>query len=303
MSAIEHLIQQSVTDRLETIAEGIGYIVENLRRLQEAARVLHGAGQGQTSRIMKGFAEEEAAKVLILIDVVRCPSSKQTELRRTVGYFDKHLAKRIYAAACSWRPAKLGELKEYAELDTRSYYLDGPKGVDWIFPNDVKARRERDIYVDYVKDVTEEDGEYLWMMPEADSGPRFRYFETYAVAAAEALCLLGAGSKSGLDVIRDVWRDCHPGLNSTSADLRRRIRKTLERLDKRPDRPEVASARATVMESWPFPMWSLDLSKESRVDLEELRRTRRELVSQFEQVAFYPRTGTHGDCEPGRRNG
>lgn len=285
MSAIQYLMQQSVTDPLTAIAEGIGHIVENLRRLEKAARVLHDAECGQPSRIIEGFAKEEAAKVLILIDVVRCPPSRHKELRRTVGYFDKHLAKRIYAEACSWRPASFEELKGRTEIATRSHYLDGPKGVDWIFPNDVKARRERDIYVDYIKDLTEEDGEHMWMTPFADSMAKWPYVEPRAIATVEALYRLGTGSEDGVNVIREEWQDYDPELSSNSDDHRARIVRTLKRLSRDNDGPEVHDAVTVIVENWPFPMWSLDLSKESKVDLAELRQSRRDLIAQFEQVA------------------
>lgn len=285
MSAIKHLMQLSMNDRLGTISEGIGHTVENLRRLQEAAKALHAAEHWQTSQIMEGFAVEEAAKVLILIDVVRCPPSRHRDLSRTVGYFDNHLAKRIYAEACSWRPVSFEELKQYAGQATRSYYLDGPKDVDWIFPNDVKARREREIYVDYIKDVTEENGEYIWMTPYPDTILKWSYVEPRVVVTVEALCSLGAGGKHGLNIIREEWQDFDPELNGSLHDRGQRIAKTLDRMAKDTDACGVQGARAVVMDKWPFPMWSLDLSKESEVDLAELRQVRRDLIARFEQTA------------------
>ena len=288
MSAILNLMQQSLKDRLETIAEGIGHIVENLRRLREAAKVLHDAGHGQTAQIMAGFADEEAAKVLILVDVVRCPPSRQADLRRTVGYFDKHLAKRIYAEACRWRPTWFEELKAYAESATRSHYLDGPKDVDWIFPNDFKGRREREIYVDYIKDVTEEDGEYLWMTPFPDNSFRMSYVQSAVVSVAEALWCLGAGSTHGLDVVREEWLGFDPELNDSIRNHRNRVARTLDRLGQNTGGTDDENA-GVVMRNWPFPMWSLDLSEETRAEtksnLAELREIRKDQIAQFEKIA------------------
>ena len=47
--------------------------------------------------MLRNLANEEAAKVLILLDVVRCPKSRSTDKSRTLSYFYNHLAKRIYA--------------------------------------------------------------------------------------------------------------------------------------------------------------------------------------------------------------
>ncbi len=285
MSAIKHLMQLSVSDRLATISEGIGHIVQNLRRLQEAAKVLHAAEHGQTSQILGGFAVEEAAKVLILIDVVRCPPSRHSDLSRTIGYFDKHLPKRIYADACNWRPVSFEELKQYAEKATLGHYLDGPKDVDWIFPNEVKARREWDIYVDYIADVTEENGEHMWMTPYGDNLFKSAYVEPLAITTVEALYCLGAGSTRGLNVIMKEWQEYDPELRHSVGNLREQIVTTLRRLDAEDNGPEVRNAMTAVVENWPFPMWSLDLSRQRKADLAELRRTRGNLIAEFEQLA------------------
>jgi hypothetical protein len=55
--------------------------------------------------VLKGFAEEEAAKILILVDAVRCPPKLiSSKLKRIVGWFYDHLARLIYAEAVAWKP-------------------------------------------------------------------------------------------------------------------------------------------------------------------------------------------------------
>ena len=48
------------------VAEGVARITENATSLDESAARLHRGGDFRASEIMQGFAEEEAAKVLIL---------------------------------------------------------------------------------------------------------------------------------------------------------------------------------------------------------------------------------------------
>ena len=41
-------------------------------------------------------------------------------------------------------------------MESRPYDLDGPNRVDWIFPNSIVAERDQALYVDYVRDITDE---------------------------------------------------------------------------------------------------------------------------------------------------
>ena len=119
-------------------------------------------------RAARGFAEEEAAKVLILVDAVRCPHSEARARVRTLKRWRKHLWKGIYARACDWRPADFAELASYIDRELEPFYLDGPLSVDWIFPNEITSGRERRIYVDLVDDITEpgrQGREPYWVTP------------------------------------------------------------------------------------------------------------------------------------------
>ena len=58
------------------IAEGIPLIVDNALSLDETAQRLHRQEEFRVCEIIRGFAEEEAAKVLILIDLVRPDSPR-----------------------------------------------------------------------------------------------------------------------------------------------------------------------------------------------------------------------------------
>jgi hypothetical protein len=60
---------------------------------------------GREAKVLEGFAKEEAAKILILMDAVRCPPKLvASKLNRIVGWFYDHLARLIYAEAVSWKP-------------------------------------------------------------------------------------------------------------------------------------------------------------------------------------------------------
>ena len=98
-------------DRLfKEVAEGVARITENATSLDESAARLHQAADFRASKIMQGFSEEEAAKVLILIDFIRCPAIPERRAQ-TLKHYYGHVAKRIYAMACTYpRIATFGEL-------------------------------------------------------------------------------------------------------------------------------------------------------------------------------------------------
>ena len=60
------------------------------------------ASNGRESAILEGVALEEAAKILILIDAVRCPAKLvPSMMNRFVDRFYDHLPRLIYAEAVS----------------------------------------------------------------------------------------------------------------------------------------------------------------------------------------------------------
>ena len=84
------------------LSEGIALVVDNALKLDDAARCLHQGDNYRASAIMRGNAEEEAAKVQILIDLVRCPRAFQGRSRVAKRFYG-HVAKRIYAMTCDYQ--------------------------------------------------------------------------------------------------------------------------------------------------------------------------------------------------------
>ena len=221
-------LEQFADKRLfEELSEGMPLIVENAARLDDTAHRLHRDGEFRASEIMRGFAEEEAAKFLILIDYVRCPRNSEHRTQ-VLKRFYGHVAKRIHAMACSYpRIASFGELSELVESECRPWYLDGPNGVDWIFPNSIAAEREQGLYVDYVRDITDPAGAYRWTTPDAPSPGLSQYATSDSVTLAQALSLAGAGSAEGLAEIAHIWRQFVPEPDTDRDELQDSIVHTL----------------------------------------------------------------------------
>ena len=284
--AIGDLASYSDDQLFKEVSEGIPLIVENAVGLDEAAHRLYRDKEFRASGIMRGFAEEEAAKILILIDLVRCP--RDWENRAGVAKrFYGHVAKRIYALTCSYPDiASFKELCGLVESECLPYYLDGPNWVDWIFPNSITAGREQALYVDYVREITDEVGESYWSTPSVPLPRPWRYESPNCVALSQTLSDGGANSPDGLAAIANIWRGFEPEPEMDRSELRRLIAHTLERLEMCGLSTGDESASNLIVSSWSFPLWTLTI-KEPRgkpEDLEELREERVRTIAWIEET-------------------
>ena len=116
--AIKSLASIPDAKLFEEVATGIEHVVDLVTRLDGAAHGLSESEQHHPARILGNLAEEEASKVLILVDAVRCPRQKQADKSRTLGYLYEHLAKGIYAQVCDWRPVNVDDIAQ--GIDDRS---------------------------------------------------------------------------------------------------------------------------------------------------------------------------------------
>ena len=273
--AIKDLCQLSDASLFEEVAAGIGHVVEVVDRLDAAARSLSEASERHPAQILRNMAEEEAAKVLILVDAVRCPHDKQKEKSRTLGYFYEHLAKGIYAKVCKWSPADFAEVVCGVKRERVEYYLDGPSDVDWIFPNRITQQREDELYVGYARDDSEEEGqcERYWVWPRNDD--LFGYRTHPVIDVARALHQVGATAPAALAVVAEVWQPVEVRLEMRFDELAQLNLRTLEALEERSLLAAApAEVHAKIRDRWPFPLWPLDL-RVRKVERERLREVQR----------------------------
>ena len=278
--AIEDLSQVGDDKLFTVVSEGINHIIENALELERIGKKLIKANESRGWNIMRGLADEEAAKVLVLIDYVRCPRSKSAEQARVSKYFYDHVAKSIYAEACDWRPAQFKDIRQYAELRLAGFYLDGPHEIDWIFRNDIIAERDRAMYVDYVQDVTVEGGDHNWQFPMDDNVLAVGYSMPSSLKVVLALAQCGMTTEPGLRIVATKWRDFEPKSCSTRLELMGLTVETLEILKANQLCPFASgAAQRTVLDGWAFPLWPLELrylgNRSSENDLlSELREQR-----------------------------
>jgi hypothetical protein len=246
----------SQSARLDFITEGLPIILSSARGFWSGAEKL--TDNPREASVLEGFAEEESAKALILLDLVRCPSSKvDGRIGRIIKNFYSHLARLIYAKAQSWRPVNVAQLQEYVDSERQGHYLEGGMS-EFIMPNWAIYSRESTLYADIEQ---HEDGAPVWSDPTrfSDIGMRIRPF---ALTLVEALDAVGVFSRAGLEATNSIWgtvdflADEHSG----------QVRDLTSQLGKRLDAEGLVTEAATdeharwFYQFWQMPMYNLDFT-------------------------------------------
>ena len=193
------LSQMGHEERLTFIAEGLPLILASSRGFWDAARALEASPR--EAEVLEGFAKEEAAKILILLDAVRCPAHLlPARIGKILRWFYDHHTRLIYAEAASWKPVEVAQLRDYVKPCLKSHYVEGCCG-EYILPNLSLYQRESQLYVDIEE---RDDGSHGWSAPLAH--PRaFGFLAPAPLAVAEAMSALGIFTVGGLAAISEIW--------------------------------------------------------------------------------------------------
>lgn len=258
------------------IAEGLGLLVEHVATLRDDLTFLADAKRPRGAAAVDVQSQEEAAKVLILLDLVRMDWADHQRVKAQIARFYQHLARCIYAEVAHTCPADFAEVREMVDHMRQSHYLDGPNDVDWIYRNRLLALREDGLYVDY---VIFEDGP-AWVAP-ATYDDRFALDSLTTVQdLVLAQHRLGMTSRPGLDIIADVWagQTIEDSTHwSTVAGLNQRVVTRLVDEGAWLSEATVEDARL-VMDRWTFPLHGLDLN-EVEVPVAELKAQREQWLA------------------------
>lgn len=261
--AIQDLAQLQEAALFAEISRGAGLCVKNAKRISSDSLLLAKEKRTRGEKILRLAAEEEASKVLILLDAIRCPRTKRShEFGRQLRYFNEHLAKGIYAQYCGLCPASFGEVRRWVDSERKQYRLDGPNGVDWIFYNDILRRREETIYVDYA----EEDGQTWWNDPGQleEIGNPFQISEPPVLKLMNALNDAGCLATPTLTIIARTWQSVSLDDNCSwevVRDLNLAILDAMRQQGLLKTQSE--EIRIIIASNWLFPLYPLDLGKES----------------------------------------
>ena len=255
--------------QLDVIGDGLPILMRSARDLLAASKAQDEYHQSAT--ILEGHAMEEAAKILILIDIVRCPSKlRPSRNGPMMTWFYDHLARLIYIDAQSWRPVNVEQLQEYVDSHRKSHYLEGAFG-EYIMPNWTIWSRGSTLYADI---FTDEDSEPTWNEPDA-MAPMFDHDEPFPWRVCQALRDMGTFTRGGLDILSSVRSQTKFVDDQHCSDSERLTYEMLMALEKTGLSTKAAREEEVgiLYHHWQLPMYRIDF-KRIEVPLAELQAER-----------------------------
>jgi|ERR1043166_4552623 hypothetical protein len=266
------LAQMKHSERLDFIAEGLPVVLKSASGFLSASKAL--SIHDREAEVLRNFAEEEAGKALILLDMARCPPKHiASKVGTMTRWFYDHLARLIYAKASSWYATDIGQLQEYVNHERPTHHVDGDYG-EYILPNQVIYFRESQLYADI---AAYEDERPFWNEPKSTIGSLLR-FDPSAYLAISALNVVGAFSRKGVRVVADVWGQEQFNSSKTIADAQRLTKAMLSRIiDLGLPSDSATDKDVSQIYRWQMPMYNLDLSP-IEVPMDELQRQRDAIV-------------------------
>jgi hypothetical protein len=260
------ICQMPAAERLAFVAQGLPIIHASALGFWSASAELE--DKPREAEVLVGFAKEEAAKILILLDVVRCPDKRIAgRLNKLVARFYGHLDRLIYAQLAEWWFTDVADLRKAVEPLRKAHDLEGNMG-EFIVPNDVLYRRESKLYADV---EAYEDGTPVWNAPVVcPSGFPARMPAVVQLVDAMAAC--GMFTLAGLKATSEIWSQVEFQEKETLQDAERLTRELIGRLiaEGLPDERAAQDHVNTLYRHWPLPMYNVDLDPVP-VTLEELK--------------------------------
>jgi hypothetical protein len=263
------LCQMKHDERLAFFAEGLPIILDSARGFWAAAQQL--SALPREADVLENHAEEEAAKILIVMDMVRCPQKLgASKMGDMVKWFYDHLARIIYANATSWKPMDMTQLREYVDKTRKAHYLEGDYG-EYILPNFEISSRESRLYADI---EAYEDRKPMWSAPQGFARS-FPSCTPSSLALAEAFAALGIFRPEGLRATAEIWGALEFRDTQGFGDSRRLTKELIGRiLEEKLARENAEQTHVDrIYNSWQLPMYNFDVSL-TPVPLEQLQRER-----------------------------
>ena len=258
----------------ELLSQGLSILFESAQDCFDSANLLK--NKPRSRAVLMGQAGEEATKILMLLDAIRCPKKRLSkEARKICASFYNHVSRLAYDEVLSLRPLSMKDLRDYIKPNLESHYLDGNHG-EYIYPNMRIHNRESALYGDV---IIVDDRAPTWTSP---LDPKlYRYSRTPdSLMLCQSLNQFGLLSESGAKIIADVWGkyDFTDALGHKESDAC--IQETLERAKKQKLPLPTASDDdvRTLYRFWQFPMYDLDLRPVNR-SLEDLREEQRVMLA------------------------
>jgi AbiV family abortive infection protein len=200
-AAHRDLLQLSADDFLTTVSEGLPLILDNAKRLWAEASLASQVGAERGACILQAFAEEEAAKGLLLLDALRCPPSMRDSYLRLLKGLDQHVPKGVYVRYYVTSPADMVEVRRIVDSYRQGFAREGEYG-EYILPNQITTNRESQLYVSYVR---YDDGSHHWSSPSEPFHFSF-HNQSKLIQILEAFQRVDLFQPKALRAFREYWQ-------------------------------------------------------------------------------------------------
>lgn len=232
------------------------------------------AGNWRGARALAVTCQEEAAKILILLDIARS-GTDQKAISKCCEAFYSHTSRGIYAYVHEANPADFAEVMKYVEDSRPSHHLDGPTGADWVFLNDLQHRRESSLYVDYME---YEPGNLQWSAPEEGVG----YVSTRLSKLTISMKESGMLSAAGVHAVAQVWKGATYDRTTRWEFCRKKNLEVLSSLigGAVPTDKQMHGHWRHITEKWTFPLTTLDV-RLKEVPFGELETERADFYARY----------------------
>jgi hypothetical protein len=252
------IAQMENIKRLKFIAEGLPRILASSKGYWEAKVKLEKFPR--EADVLEGLAKEEAAKVLILMDIVRCPANLLGEMTgKLMRWFYDHRSRLIYANAAHWCAPSLIQLREYIEPELKSHYLEGDYN-EYILPNRIDYNRENKLYVDIEQHY---DGTLNWSAPFSFKMDFGWSFPPASLNQAEAMDTLGLFTERGIMAVSEIWGQVNFKDSETRQDADALTEELIKRIEsERLFKNNIEKSHYDSLYEWQIPMYNLDLTKD-----------------------------------------
>lgn len=282
------LMNLGAKDRLPVMAEGLELLARNVEGKHADAAHLFKARRKTSANVLNGFACEEAAKALMLLDALRAGWKPDDAVRQLLSrsFYDHH-SRLMYAFVYDF-PAHLDrtEITELVDQARDAFYVDGPEGFDWIFRNSQLAQREGAMYVDYCIDAAG-DGEWTDPSVWGFSGLSEDVLApSDVIELVRSLSSMGVLTLEGLEAIGRAWRNAPSEIGWQ--EVRERNLAVLTNLYTAGHLREYTELdKRSVVQNWHMPLLGLDLT-EKEVSLAQTSERRDALIKAYIDREYSP---------------
>ncbi|PYI69825.1 hypothetical protein CVV68_01595 [Arthrobacter livingstonensis] len=251
---LDQILTKKPVLRLSIIGDGLQRLGEHVAGLAASIETLQARDDIRGAAALDVICTEEAAKVLILLDMARDIYSQKVGQISAKSFYN-HLARSIYAQVHGSNPADYREIVRQVKDHRESHYLDGPNDADWGFRNDLQRQRDTALYVDYEEN---EPGQFSW----SGGNPELVNVSAMITPLVLSMREVGMLTEAGARATAEVWKiskfDESTRWEYCQLKALDVVRSVL------PEHEEEARGlrghTVTVTQKWTFPLTGLDLS-------------------------------------------